>query len=331
MNKNEVAIVTENDIRNKIYMIRGQKVMLDIHLAEIYGYETKNFNRQVANNRERFTDDFMFQLTTAEVQELSRCKNFTLNNGARGRGSNLKYRPHAFTEQGIYMLMTVLKGDLAIRQSIALIRLFKQMKDYLVDVQPLVGHRGYAAMIDQIEEHSVEIKEIKDNMVRKSDLSDFMKLFDSSRDAEEILILDGQPFKADMAYQKIYKKARREIIVIDDYLGAKTLHHIASAKKNVKITIISDNKGRQPLRMSEYNDFITEYPGRHISFVRSAKKTHDRYIVLDNGTADMKVFLCGSSSKDSGNKITTIMQVKNIANYKQTIKTLLSNPPMVLR
>ena len=78
----------------------------------------------------------MFQLTTQEVEELSRCKNFTLNRGA-GRWSNIKYNPYAFTEQGIYMLMTVLKGDLAVRQSIALVRTFKQMKDYIVENQEM--------------------------------------------------------------------------------------------------------------------------------------------------------------------------------------------------
>ena len=119
--KQEVVIVTEETIQSKIYIVRGQKVMLDVDLAEIYGYETKNFNRQVKNNKAKFDgDDFMFQLTKDEWENL-RCKNFTSSWG----GS--RYLPLAFTEQGIYMLMTVLRGDLAIKQSRALIRTFKQM------------------------------------------------------------------------------------------------------------------------------------------------------------------------------------------------------------
>lgn len=91
--------------------------MLDSDLAAIYGYETKNFNRQVKNNYEKFEDeDFMFQLTKDETEDLSRCKNFTLNVKTK-RGSNIKYLPYVFTEQGIYMLMTVLKGTLATQQS----------------------------------------------------------------------------------------------------------------------------------------------------------------------------------------------------------------------
>ena len=108
-----VAVIDSESIRDKIYEVRGVKVMLDFELAEIYGYETKNFNRQVKNNAAKFEgDDFMFQLTNEETAELSRCKNFTLKRGT-GRGSNLKYNPYAFTEQGVYMLMTVLRGELA--------------------------------------------------------------------------------------------------------------------------------------------------------------------------------------------------------------------------
>lgn len=81
-------------------------------------------------------EDFIFQLTTQEVEELSRSQNVTLNRGS-GRGSNIKYNPHVFTEQGIYMLMTVLKGELAVKQSKALIRTFKQMKDYIVENQEM--------------------------------------------------------------------------------------------------------------------------------------------------------------------------------------------------
>ena len=102
----EISILEENSIRSKIYCIRGQQVMLDSDLAQIYGYETKRFNEQVKNNIERFDEDFMFQLSETEIQELSRSKISTLKNG---RGSNIKYAPRAFTEQGIYMLMTVLK------------------------------------------------------------------------------------------------------------------------------------------------------------------------------------------------------------------------------
>ena len=135
--------------------------MLDFELAEIYGYETKNFNRQVKNNIEKFEgEDFMFRLTEEEMDDL-RCKNFTLNRGS-GRGSNIKYNPYAFTEQGIYMLMTVLKGDLAVRQSRALVRTFKQMKDYIVENQGLIGKREFLQLSMQITSNVVEMQDLRD-------------------------------------------------------------------------------------------------------------------------------------------------------------------------
>lgn len=140
--KPEFSLIDEDLLKSRIYTIRGVKVMLDADLAEIYGYSTKDFNRQVKNNIERFAEDFRFQLTKREVEELRskkftaitdandakdlRCKNCTANISTMSRSN-----PYVFTEQGIYMLMTVLKGDLAVQQSMALIRLFKQMKDYI--------------------------------------------------------------------------------------------------------------------------------------------------------------------------------------------------------
>ena len=118
MNNEENNLIKKDIITNNIYTIRGVQVMLDSDLAELYGYETKNFNRQVKNNALKFEgEDFMFQLNDEETENLSRCKNFTLNK-SNGRGSNIKYKPYVFTEQGVYMLATVLKSETAIKQSV---------------------------------------------------------------------------------------------------------------------------------------------------------------------------------------------------------------------
>ena len=121
----EIAIHDTNSLKDKIYTIRGVQVMLDSDLAEIYGYATKDFNRQVKNNIERFDEDFRFQLTDDEYNAILRCKISTSSWGGK------RYKPYAFTEQGIYMLMTVLKGDLAVAQSKTLIRLFREMKHFV--------------------------------------------------------------------------------------------------------------------------------------------------------------------------------------------------------
>ena len=325
--ENEIVIHNETDLQSKIYTIREMKVMLDFDLAEIYGYSVKAFNRQVKNNIDKFDKDFMFQINEYEYSFL-RCKNCTSKIEARG---GRRYLPYAFTEQGIYMLMTVLKGDLATRQSKILIRLFKGMKDFIIDSGNLIGQNEGAKLAFQTSQNTKDIAIIKETMVTKAELTDFMKLFDTGIRNEEILILDGEPFKADFAYQKIYGTAEKSIIVIDDYLGLKTLHHLAGAKNGVQITIISDNKGKNPLKLTEYNDFLKEYPNVKINFIVSLGRIHDRYIALDFGTKNERLYHCGASSKDAGRRITTILEIKGIADYKTTLESLLSNRELKLK
>ena len=112
--ESEILIQNAEQLKDKIYVIRGVQVMLDSDLAEIYGYSTKDFNRQVKNNIEKFDEDFMFQLTTEEFNSFLRCKISTTKTETRG---GRQYNPYVFTEQGVYMLMTVLKGELATKQS----------------------------------------------------------------------------------------------------------------------------------------------------------------------------------------------------------------------
>lgn len=274
--KQEIILINEETIQSKIYIVRGQKVMLDVDLAEIYGYETKNFNRQVKNNQLKFEgDDFMFQLTDEEVAQLSRCKNFTLNRGS-GRGKNVKYNPYVFTEQGIYMLMTVLRGDLATKQSRALIRTFKQMKDYIVENQGLINQRDYLQLSLVVAEHTRDISAIKSslntidnevaevvdylgNVVTKSELSGFMNIFGEPAFRNEYVLWDGQPFESDLAYSAIYGKSEKTLYVIDNYIGVKTLALLKNSKENVEIILFSDNVGRG-LHSSEFNDFCKQYP-----------------------------------------------------------------------
>ena len=128
----ETVLISDDIIKNKIYYIRNQRVMLDFELAEIYGYTTTRFNEQVKNNSEKFDDDFMFQLTKSEFDNLI-SKKSTSSWGGRTKP------PYAFTEQGIYILMTVLRGELAVKQSKALIRMFKQMKDFIIENQDFIS------------------------------------------------------------------------------------------------------------------------------------------------------------------------------------------------
>ena len=112
---NTIMELNKKNIEDMIYVVSGMKVMLDFDLARIYGYETKYLNRQVNNNIVKFPNRYRFQLMKKEFENIQRCKNFTSGIWASGTGGRA-YLPYAFTEQGVYMLMTVLKGDLATKQ-----------------------------------------------------------------------------------------------------------------------------------------------------------------------------------------------------------------------
>ena len=301
----EIVIVDDKTIQEKIYLIRGQKVMLDADLAEIYGNETKNYNRQVKNNIEKFEgEDFMFQLTENEFENL-RCKNFTSSWG----GS--RYLPNAFTEQGIYMLMTVLRGELATRQSRALIRTFKQMKDFIIENQDFISSKELVQIAVQTNQNTKDIAEIKSQMATKEDLKKVMDNFIDPDTYKHFLLMNGDKIEADVAYTKIYKSAKKSIYVIDNYIGLKTLELLRAAKDNVEVIVFSDNvKNKDMLTKNILNDFRKDYPNINLKMKIAGKKYHDRYIAIDYGTDNEAFYLCGASSKDAGNKISSITKIE---------------------
>ena len=343
-----VQIIDENSVKDKIYIIRGVKVMLDYDLAEIYGYSTKAFNQQVRNNIEKFDDDFRFQLTWKESEECSRSKNLTLNKDRRGM--NVKYLPYAFTEPGIYMLMTVLKGDLAVKQSKALIRAFQSMKNYIIENQGMVGQIEYLKLClqvsDSIKENMKMRKDLDDlsesmkgvldklgDVVLRSEISPILLEMGEPEEKREHLFLNGQPMKADLAYLEIFSTAKKSIHLVDDYINIKTLHLLQDVRKDVAVTIISDNV-RNLLRTSDLNDFHKEAPDIQVEFIRSGAISHDRFIVLDYKAEEERLFLCGSSSKDAGYRTSSITEFTNETIKKafhEDLEKMLNNPPLVLR
>ena len=258
--KEEIKIVkvTEELIKAKTYEVRGYKVMLDFDLAKIYGYSTKAFNQQVKNNSERFASDFAFKLTKEEVNNL-RSKNLTSSWG----GS--RYLPNAFTEQGIYMLMTILKGDLAVKQSIDLVRTFKKMKDYILENRELIGQRKLLQLSMETANNRIEISKI------------------NSDDDEKWLMYNAKFSSADEVYASIYRQAKVSIYVVDNYIGLRTLVHLKNSQSGVSIILFSDSVGNNKLHNIEFTDFCKEYPNVKISMQKTGGIFHDRFIVLDYG------------------------------------------------
>ena len=323
----EIVVIDETTIKSKIYYIRNQKVMLDFELAEIYGYETRAFNQQVKRNNEKFDDDFMFQLTDEEVYELSRSQNVTLKRGT-GRGSNIKYNPYAFTEQGIYMLMTVLRGELAVKQSKALIRMFKQMKDFIIENQDFISSKELVQIAIQTNQNTKDIAEIKSQMATKEDLKKVMDNFIDPETYKHFLLMNGDKIEADVAYTKIYKSAKKSIYVIDNYVGLKTLELLRAARDKTQIIVFSDNvKNKDMLTKNILDDFRKDYPNIDLKLKIAGKKYHDRYIAIDYGTENEAFYLCGASSKDAGNKISSITKIEESSKdmYHDMFSKMLNN------
>lgn len=327
-NKNKIyETIDKEKIKGQIFEIRGYRVMLDKDIAVYFDVTTGNLNKAMKRNIKRFPENFCFQLTREEYKDILR---FQIGILELEQGKYSKYLPFVYTEQGVAMLTSALHTDRAIEASIQIIESFVELSHYVRQNRQLLPYDTLKALELKHYQLSDRVQNIEENMLTRADLSNLMKLFDSGINSEEILILNGEPFKADMAYQKIYKSAKKNIIMIDDYLGVKTLHNLSHANTNINITIISDNKGYSPLRLTEYNDFLVEYPGRNINFIESSNKAHDRYIVLDHGTRTMRVYHCGASSKDAGKKITTITEIKEVNIYRDIIRNLMVNPPLKL-
>ena len=302
MSDNEIIIyepIDKEKVKAQILEIRGYKVMMDSDIAAYFGVTTGNLNKAMKRNIRRFPEDFCFQLTDEEVLRFQ----IGISMRTSGKKGGRAYNPYVYTESGVAMLTSALHTDRAIEASVQIIKAFVEMSHYIRQNRQLLPYDELKALELKHYQLTDRVQSIEENMLTRADLSDLMKLFDSGINSEEILILNGEPFKADVAYQKIYKLAKKNIIMVDDYLGVKTLHHLSHARTNVSITIISDNKGYSPLRLTEYNDFLIEYPGRSINFIESVNKAHDRYIVLDYDSRTMKVYHCGASSKDAGKRL----------------------------
>lgn len=323
----KTEILTVDKLQNRVYVIRGRQVMLDTDLAMIYGYEVKRLNQQVKRNISRFPEDFMFQLTEREVEEL-RLQNVTANINSMSRTM-----PFAFTEQGIYMLSTVLHGELAEQQSIFIMRAFREMRHYIKQNQQFVTQSEMNLVTAKVSEISVQVAGISDwkkkteqdiESIRKS-IDTLNENFVSDKDFKEFVIYKGQKFEADIAYIDIYRQAMSSIYVVDDYMNAKTLQLLSQKKQGVEIVLFTENgHGKKGfLTTALVHDFEAQYPPIRI---KSNSDCHDRLIVVDYNLSTEQVYHCGASSKDAGKKLCAINKIENNAIIHPVIDSLLSGP-----
>ena len=326
-------LITTDDIRSKVYIIRGQQVMLDKDLAEIYGYDVKRLNEQVKRNINRFPEDFMFQLKTSEITESLKSQIATLNVSKNKRGMHIKKMPFAFTEQGIYMLATVLRGELAEQQSIFIMRTFREMRHYIKQNQQFVTRSEMELLSSKVTEISVQTATVIDKQKQTDQKVDLIQKnveqlsenFITDKDKKNFVIYKGQKLEADIAYIEIYQQAKKSIYVVDGYMNAKSLQHLSQKADGVEVVLFTENGkgGKGFLTKSLVTDFQNEYPALRI---KPNPDCHDRLIVLDYGEETELVYHCGASSKDAGKKLCAINQITETAIIHPVIDRLLLLP-----
>ncbi len=274
-------ILNNDDLRSKIYSIRGFQVMLDFDLADIYKVSTKRLNEQVKRNKERFPKRFRFQLNKSEFNELvANCDQFkTLKHS-----SNL---PFVFTEQGIAMLATVLNSKIAITTSIKII-------DAFVDNRKLIANN--ATVFQRLG--NIEQKLIK-NDIKNSETDEKINSLFNALDAGDLkpkqgIFYEGQVFDAYVFISDLIKEAKKSIILIDNYIDESVLTLFLKRRKNCVLVIYTKKLSKQlQLDLDKHNkqyDNVT---------VKIFESSHDRFLILDNS----EIYHIGASLKDLGNKI----------------------------
>ena len=294
-----------NDFGNRIYTIRGKQVMLDYELAALYGYEVRALNQQVKRNIERFPDDFMFQLTKEEVEGVkSQFVISPFSNFYAGQEGGRRKPPYAFTEQGIYMLATVLKGKVAEQQSIFIMRAFREMRQFISN----------NALLFQKISH-IELKQLEYQKSTNEKLEKVFQYIEDQTESKQKIFFDGQIYDAFSFITSIVQKAQNEIILIDGYVDVGTLNILA--KKNATVDVKIYTYASASITNNDIVNFNAQYP---TLTVEKTQIFHDRFIILDGKT----VYHIGASLKDAGKKCFAISLLEDTENAMNLINRLNS-------
>lgn len=292
---NENCMAMSNvDIKNLIYTVRGKQVMLDSDVAMLYHCETKYVNRVVKRNIERFPEEFCFQLKEIELKDL-RCQFVT--SSLFGNYGGRRYLPYVFTEQGIAMLSALLRTDIAIKASINIMKAFIEMRTF-------INQNG------QIFERltNVEYKLLEHD--KNFDLV-FNELQKNKNDEfKEKIFFEGQIYDAYSLIVKLIKSAKQKITIIDNYIDDSILEMLTKKNKNVEVVILTSNNCK--ITKLDIEKFNKEYPKLKLA---KTNIFHDRFIVIDN----CEVYHCGASLKDLGKKCFAIMKMEEIDLIKKII------------
>lgn len=293
---NAIKYETEN-IKNLIYTIRGKQVMLDSDVAMLYQYTTKSINKAMKRNINRFPEDFCFQLTEKEVENLR--FQFGTSSLKKENYGGRRYLPYVYTEQGIFMLAGVLKNEIAVQVSINIIRAFIEMRKFISLNGKLF--KRLTNVECKILEHDKKF-DIVFNELQKDEKMEF----------KQKIFFDGQIYDAYSLIIDIIKKAKQKILIIDNYIDDSILKMLS--KKNQKVEVVILTLQNSKLNKLDITKFNKQYPVLKLAYTN---KFHDRFIVIDN----KELYHVGASLKDLGKKCFAISKIedkeylKRISNY----------------
>lgn len=287
-----------SNIQNLIYVARGKQVMLDCDLAMLYQVETKNLNKAMKRNVKRFPEEFCFQLTKEEYDNL-RFQIGTSSLEDNNYGGR-RYFPYVYTEQGIAMLSAVLRSDIAVQISIKIMKTFVEMRKYLANASLL-----YEKM------NSIEVRQIA--FEEKTDAR-FEQVFDyiaSHEEDNQKIFFDGQIFDAFSLLADIVGHAKKEIFLIDGYIDVITLNILA--KKNTGVAVFAYTLPSARISAQDINNFNAQYP---TLTVKKTTSFHDRFLIIDG----VEGYHIGASLKDAGKKCFGINKIEGADDMKDIIK-----------
>lgn len=279
-----VASHTEDDIRHRIYTIRGVQVMLDRDLAELFGVTTAALNQAVKRNIERFPERFMFQLSEQEFLDWK--SQIVITNSIK---MGIRRRPYAFTEQGVSQLSSVLKSERAVSMSIRIIDAFVAMRRYLA------ANAGVFQRLDQMERHLLLADaKIEDTNLRIDKVLDRME--DGTLKHKLGVFFDHQMFDAYVLVEEIVKRCKTRLVLIDDYVDADVLERFRVRAEGATVDVYVQNIHKTRAMEAAFKSYHRQYPGEHVE-LHIFNLSHDRWLIVDD-----EVYHFGASIKDLGKK-----------------------------
>lgn len=295
-----VVEIVQPAIEKLIYVIRDKQVMIDSDLAMLYQVETGALNRAVKRNIKRFPDDFRFQLTVEEYENL-KCQIGISSLNENGYGGR-RTLPYVFTEQGISMLASVLHSDIAINVSIGIMRAFVEMRRFIAN---------NALLFERIS--NVELKQLEYQKQTDEKLEQIFEYISEHEEASQKIFFDGQIYDAFSLIVSLIQKAEKEITLIDGYVDVGTLNLLVKKNEGVSVTVYTHQRTR--LSNIDVANFNAQYPALEVKYT---SVFHDRFLILDGKTA----YHIGASLKDAGKKTFGITLINDESITKDILQRL---------